>query len=197
LRLGWTRFWVSASATILMGCASGAYAQATAPRRSIALRKNEWKLAGLLPGRTTVQRAKAILGKTAAVDGTSLTWNGCDGLLVEVQADRQGMIQTVRLSQVATPDFNEDCSPALQKGRSPQTGLGLRIGDGAAKVATLYGNPDSRSPSTKDGQPLELLYYAFDWAGPDVPQVMQVVCTAEKDGQAGRVVQITLAASSL
>ena len=58
-------------------------------------------------------------------------------------------------------------------------------------------NTDSRRPSTRDGQPLELLYYAFDWAGPNVPQVMQVVCTAEKDGQAGRVVQITLAASTL
>ena len=61
----------------------------------------------------------------------------------------------------------------------------------------IYGNADSRSPSTRDGQPLELLYYAFDGAGPEVPQVMQIVCTAEKDAKAGRVVQITLAASSL
>ena len=59
------------------------------------------------------------------------------------------------------------------------------------------GNPDSHGPSTRAGQPLELLYCAFDWAGPDVPQVMQVVCTPEKDGQPGQVVEITLAASSL
>jgi hypothetical protein len=71
------------------------------------------------------------------------------------------------------------------------------IGGESAQVLELYGNPDSRSPSTKGGQPLQLLYYAFDWAGPDVPQVMQVVCTPEQDGQAGRVVEITLAASSL
>lgn len=58
-------------------------------------------------------------------------------------------------------------------------------------------NEMSRSPSTKNGQPLELLYYAFDWAGPDVPQVLEVVCTAPKDGTPGRVVEITLAASSL
>ena len=61
----------------------------------------------------------------------------------------------------------------------------------------LYGEPDSRSPSTKGGQRLELLYYAFDWAGPDVPQVMEVLCTVEKDGMPARVVEITLAASSL
>jgi hypothetical protein len=61
----------------------------------------------------------------------------------------------------------------------------------------LYGQPDSQSASTNGGQQLELLYYAFDWAGPDVPQVMEVLCTAEKDGKPGRVVEITLAASSL
>ncbi len=77
------------------------------------------------------------------------------------------------------------------------TGRGLSTFDSASKVIALYGNPDSRSPSTKNGQPLELLYYAFDWAGPDVPQVMEVVCTAPKDGSSGRVVEITLAAGSL
>jgi hypothetical protein len=65
------------------------------------------------------------------------------------------------------------------------------------QVVSVYGEPASVSPSTKNGQPLELLYYAFDWAGPDVPQVMEVVCTAPKDGITGRVVEITLSANSL
>jgi len=77
------------------------------------------------------------------------------------------------------------------------TGRGAGIGESVTQMTQLYGNPDSRSPSTKDAQPLKLLYYAFDSAGPDVPQGMQVLCTAEKNGQLGRVVQITLAASSL
>jgi len=42
-----------------------------------------------------------------------------------------------------------------------------------------------------------LWYCAFGWAGPDVPQVMEVVCTLEKDGKPGRVVEIRLAAASL
>jgi len=42
-----------------------------------------------------------------------------------------------------------------------------------------------------------LLYYAFDWTGPDTPQVMEVVCTVGENGEPGRVVEITLAASSL
>ena len=65
------------------------------------------------------------------------------------------------------------------------------------KPIRFTARPDSVSPSTKNGQPLELLYYAFNWAGPDVPQVMEVVCTAPKDGTPGRVVEITLAANSL
>ena len=77
------------------------------------------------------------------------------------------------------------------------TGKGLVLGEPTTKVVQLYGAPDSRSPGTKDGQPLELWYYAFDWAGPDVPQVMEVLCTKEKDGEPGRVAEITLAAPSL
>ena len=65
------------------------------------------------------------------------------------------------------------------------------------KVAQLYGEPDSKSPSSKDGQQLELWYYAFDWAGADVPQVMEVLCTKDKDGEPGGVIEITLAAPSL
>ena len=42
-----------------------------------------------------------------------------------------------------------------------------------------------------------MLYYAFDWAGPDVPQVMEVLCTVGNEGKPGVVVEITLAASSL
>jgi hypothetical protein len=37
---------------------------------------------------------------------------------------------------------------------------------------------------------------AFDGAGPDVPRVMEVLCTPEKDGKAGRIVEITLTAQS-
>ena len=65
------------------------------------------------------------------------------------------------------------------------------------RVFELYGQPGSRGPSTKDGQQLELLYYAFDWAGPDVPQVMAVLCTPGSSAKPGRVVEITLMAPSL
>jgi hypothetical protein len=83
--------------------------------------------------------------------------------------------------------------PALTAGQ-PDTALRL---EAPARARALYGQPNSRGPSTKGGQQLELLYYAFDWAGPDVPQVMEVLCAPDRDGKPGRVVEITLAAPSL
>src|SRR6202000_1854415 len=77
------------------------------------------------------------------------------------------------------------------------SGHGLLIGSSCSRVLELYGQPGSRGPSTKDGQQLELLYYAFDWAGPDVPQVMAVLCTPGNSAKPGRVVEITLMAPSL
>ena len=77
------------------------------------------------------------------------------------------------------------------------TGHGLLIGSSCSRTFELYGQPGSRGPSTKDGQQLELLYYAFDWAGPDVPQVMAVLCTPGSSAKPGRVVEITLMAPSL
>ena len=62
-------------------------------------------------------------------------------------------------------------------------GVGAAPGDEAARVSQIYGKSDSQSPSTKGGQQLELLYYAFDWAGPDVPQVME--CYARPKKMAG------------
>jgi hypothetical protein len=45
----------------------------------------------------------------------------------------------------------------------------------------------------KGTRELELLYYAFDWAGSDVPQVMEISC----ERSTGKVLEITLAFPSL
>ena len=60
---------------------------------------------------------------------------------------------------VETPWAPANCR-SLSAGPSKTGGLG--VGDIAARVVELYEEPDSRSPSTNDGQPLELMYFAFD-----------------------------------
>jgi len=163
-----------------------------------AKRLNEWTLAGLRPGRDLRNRATQLYGAPEPAkdsQGGQISWTQCgiETLIIDVDVkDKIQVIRVLTVHNIQSRNVILECESIDWK-----TGYGLRLGDPAAKVAQLYGEPDSRSPSTKDGQPLELWYYAFDWAGPDVPQVMEVLCTKEKDGEPGRVVEITLAAPSL
>jgi len=188
----------SASVSLLSLATTGTTAQTTTTRQPVAsIRASESRLAGLAPGQTRLARAEAVLGKPRERDreSGSARWRRCGEDLV-VEADSAGLIETIRITRHLGREPSENC-PVVADGISWATGKGLRLGDPAARAVRLYGRPDSRSPSTKGGQRLELLYYAFDWAGPDVPQVMEVVCTVANDGGPGRVVEITLAASSL
>lgn len=160
-------------------------------------RANEFTLAGLRPGRDTAARAIQLYSKPPNKpenQDTQLVWGAkCQTQTLSLDLDSAKKIQVIRTTE--TPLSLGEC---VTKSPGPwRTGLGLKVGDLSAKVVQLYGEPDSKSPSTRDGQPLELMYYAFDWAGPDVPQVMEVLCTRGKEGQPGRVVEITLAAPSL
>jgi hypothetical protein len=195
LKRGWTRFWVSASLAAL-GFAGITSGPPSLRADQNTLKRNELRLASLRPGRDSVARARSLYGKpkSGAKGDTTFFWTtDLRSERLTVTTDSQGVIQEIRAERrdnVVIMDGEPQGSPW-------RTGKNLAIGDLAARVEKLYGKPDSRSPSTKGGQRLELLYYAFDWAGPDVPQVMEVVCTVGKDGQPGRVVEITLAASSL
>lgn len=186
----------SASAVLAMCFAASALALSPVAPDAAKKRSNELTLARLRPGHDASSRALRLY--KAPIDasednGQRTWWNRCLAETLVIESDASDRIQTIRLSRAAW--VQSDCSAAPP---SPwKTGKGLRLSDFTRHVIELYGAPDSRSPSTKGGQQLELLYYAFDWAGPDVPQVMEVLCTPEKDGIPGRVVEITLAAPSL
>jgi len=170
--------------------------QKPAPKPAAAHRANELTLAGLRPGRDKLGRAASLYdsidSKSSTVDSQTVWKDPCRKQVLAVDFDAQKKIQVIRAGYVP---LTADC---LASPSSPwKTGLGLKVNDPSPKVMQLYGPPDSKSPSTRGGQPLELWYYAFDWAGPDVPQVMEVLCTREQDGKPGHVVEITLAAPSL
>jgi hypothetical protein len=157
---------------------------------------NELTLAGLRPGRDTLGRAtqlyKAVDPKQSTNDSQTVWVDICARHTLTVDFDNEKKIQVIRTALSPTPAKCRAVSTMRWT-----TGHGLGVGDSTARLAELYGKPDSKSPSTRDGQPLELWYYAFDWAGPDVPQVMEVLCTREADGQPGHIIEITLAAPSL
>jgi hypothetical protein len=200
------RFWRSASALLLVclpvqAQLRSSLSRAKASRDSAAAHpSDELTLAGLRPGRDAIAKAQRLFSKSSAIgdDGTSRTWHDdCRREVLSIIADPSGTILEVRVAEGALDTKHECAFPGASRW---VTGHGLVIGNSCPRALALYGQPNSRGPSTKGGQQLELLYYAFDWAGPDVPQVMEVLCTPEKDGKdgkPGRVVEITLAAPSL
>jgi hypothetical protein len=192
------RFWVSGSALALAVCVvMGAQTPKAAPKKTAAHKANELTLAGVRPGKDSVERAVNLYrqfnkDKTSRSEET-VWFDQCRDASLTVDSDAGRRIQEIRVAPWG--GSTADCA-----GVPPgpwKTGLGLRLADSTAKILQLYGEPDSKSPSSKGGQQLELWYYAFDWAGPDVPQVMEVMCTVGQDGKPGRVVEITLAAPSL
>ena len=200
MRRAWTRLWLSASAVALLGAnAKLLVSPSFAATQSGRFRANELTLAGLRPGRSTISRALKMYKyvKRSPNDNIFSSHDVCFRQMLTI-TPQEGTIQTIRVSDDGEGHTTE-C--LYRNAKIPPnrwvTGRGLEIGDPRKRVIDLYGEPDSVSPSTKDGKPLELLYYAFDWAGPDVPQVMEVVCTREKNGKPGRVVEIMLAAPSL
>jgi hypothetical protein len=167
-------------------------------------RNDELTLAGLRPGRDELAKALHVFAGHPAIGygGASRTWrDDCRHQQLSIIADSDGTILQIQVSEI-TSDSHYKCNhPDVDSGTNSAsrwvTGHGLLVGDSCSRVLALYGQPGTRGPSTKGGQQLELFYYAFDWAGPDVPQVMTVLCTPEKEQKPGRVVEITLAAPSL
>ena len=197
MRRASTRYWVSVSWGLVAACLTGVFAGSPVQAKDFP-RHNETILARISPGRTSMARAQALWSAPTTNDAQnhSAIWLKCDGDELNVDFDEDGIIQSVWLSKLKAKPAR-GCVKAVAEMPQFSTGLGLRLGDAAARVLLLYGSPDSRSPSTKDQQRLELLYYAFDWAGPEVPQMMEVLCTVEKDGKPGQVIEITLSAASL
>ena len=200
------RFWGSAS-WLLLAMAGTTFAQtpgatSTAPKPAVQRRCHELTLAGLRPGRDAVSKAIRLFGKpdTRSADQQTLGWGfegGGETYFLSLDVDKAEVVQFIRVSSGDGPRGIDLAKHSAFTNHTWVSGRGLYAGAGCGRVVQLYGEPDSRSPSTKGGRQLELLYYAFDWAGADVPQVMEVACTVKEGQTPGRVVEITLAAPSL
>jgi hypothetical protein len=220
LRPGWTPFWRAGSALLLLcipprvvGQQQPDYPRSIKANANVAppQRNDELTLARLRPGQDDVAKAQRLFRKPSVTkfDGTNHIWqDACRHQTLSIIADaNSGMIQEVRVSEnnskfdalagAATAPSSQGCAAQVESKYRWTTGHGLLVGSACSRVVAIYGQPGNRGPSTKDGQQLELLYYAFDWAGPEVPQVMAVLCTPERNAKPGRVVEITLMAPSL
>jgi hypothetical protein len=197
LKPGSMRSWRYASAAVLLALtAAVALARSQAPTVTPA-RVNEIFLAGLRPGHDTLSEAKRRYGQKFVADlsdGTKQWRDACTGHAIMLEVGANDVIQSVTISAIASEAG--ECAGRrgdLLHEDQWQTGHGLRLGDSQDRVTQIYGDPGSSGPSVKGKHELELLYYAFDWAGSGVPQVMEVSCARDS----GRVMEITLAYPSL
>jgi hypothetical protein len=200
LKRAWTKFWLCANpALAALGCSvPGALFAAGNAAQDGGRRANETLLAGLRPGRDTFAIAeKRFKAKnlTEARDSGSKEWrDDCSGRAIRLELDAKSVIQSVTITTL-DPQIGK-CSERRAEFLNPKnwvTGLGLRIGDSQDRVTDFYGEPNSSGPASKNGRDLAMMFYQFDWAGSQVPQVMEVLCARDT----GRVVEITLAYPNL
>lgn len=200
MKRGSTIFWLSLSLALpVMNCS--ALAARETPQnaaRASGHQGNETTLAGLRPGRDRLVVAeKRFKTKNLTEDKDSgvKEWrDDCSGRAIRLELDNKSVIQSVTITTLEPQEGT--CGDKLVEFLDPKywvTGLGLRIGDSQDHIVALYGDPNSSGPATKNGKDLDLMYYQFDWAGSDVPQVMEILCARDT----GRVVEITLAYPSL
>ncbi len=187
-------FLLASAAAALLTAAVSASAQEDPATR--IPRANELTLLGLRPGKDTLAYAEHRLRSKPDAqtnDGTTAWSDSCTGRAIKLEVDKKGVIQSVTISAIASDTGACKGNRKLVDDKDWQTGHGLRLGDSQDRVFELYGDANSAGPSVKGDRELELLYYAFDWAGSDVPQVMEILCARES----GRVMEITLAYPSL
>jgi hypothetical protein len=195
------KFWLCASLVVAVasaGVATDARNSPPSAGQSAVRHINETLLAGLRPGRDSFTVAeKRFKGKSISVESNSgaREWrDDCSGRSIRLEVDAKSVIQSVTITTLGTQEGKcSDRRPDFLDPRNWLTGLGLRMGDSQDRVSGLYGEPNSGGPASKNGQELELMHYQFDWAGSDVPQVMEILCARDT----GRVVEITLAFPSL
>jgi hypothetical protein len=197
LRRGLKRFWLLVSVVAVVALATQAGLRAGGPKRV-----NELTLAGLRPGKDSLEKASKKFGEESKIkasdDSNSHSWQvNCllDDLVVE--AGPNGIIRNVTVSVSHAADhIIIDCSDrGSSRAFSSRFGSGrnLLLRDRFGRIEEIYGKAESRSPSLKGSDKLELYLYKFDWAGTDVPQVMEVSC----DTSSQTVAEITLAAATL
>jgi hypothetical protein len=156
--------------------------------------RNETLLAGLRPGRDTFAAAeKRFKGRNLSEeqDSGSKEWRDqCSGRSIHLELDAKSVIQRITITTLGSKEGKcTDRRPDFLDPRNWLTGLGLGMGDSQDRVFGIYGEPNSNGPASKNGLELALFSYQFDWAGADVPQIMEVLCARDT----GRVVEITLA----
>jgi hypothetical protein len=192
------RLWLLASVALGALLAQAAAQAILQKKNDSPPRHNEVSLAQLRPGKDSLADAVMRYGpkhRPGVADSDDVVaWvDPQRKIVLRIELNDEARIDSVTLASIDPLLKETSGTVASLPARGLTTGRGLALGASKARVLELYGPPGNTGPSTMEGHELEFMFYAFDWAGPDVPQVMEVTC----ERVSGRVVKITLAFPSL
>jgi hypothetical protein len=193
LRRASKRFWLLVSVVAALAIHGGSLAGG--PKRV-----NELTLAGLRPGGDTIAKAQRQyeqpLRREALGDPNLFPVDDdCNNRMLAVNEAASGTVDSIAVGPTIGALVIE-CRPEAYFPRAKdrwRTRYGWGVGSSCDSIEQMYGKAESRSSSVQGSDKLELHLYKFDWAGTDVPQVMEVSCDASSHTAA----EFTLAAATL
>jgi len=157
-----------------------------------AKRVIEYKVAGLRPGRDTIENAysrfhKDRVIKELSLPGSAVWMDPCTREKLTVAFDTKGTIREIRIELFSSA---ADCSPVPRsvRARIGGTGRGLVFLDSCNRIQEIYGEPQSQGRSV--GGDNEFVY-RFDRAVPGNSLALELTC----DSVSNEVESIKLTAS--
>lgn len=151
---------------------------------------NELTLAGLRPGRSTLQDAIRHYGPhwfhpTPQETDLYLWSDPAHHLLLSAEVNQQGQIRVVSVTRTERTAPVRSVLPL----RAATTGRGVRLGTTEQHLRAVYGKPFFEGPSSLNGHDVHLIVYNFSWAGTDKPQILE-----SSFDRSGHLVKMSLSA---
>jgi hypothetical protein len=143
-------------------------------------------LAGLRPGRDTIEKAYRRFGKDRVDQGqstdSSISWRDvCNHQGLTVAIDSNGVIQEVIVGpEVGVTTADCDAKSYSREVRAKfGSGHGLLLRDHCDRIQKVYGTAQSKSSSDSRNERFESYLYRFDWEGKRAPLTLEVACNSE------------------
>lgn len=151
---------------------------------------DERTLAGLRPGRSTLNEAVRLYGVNwfhpTAQETDLYQWSDPGRhLLLSLEVNGRGTIRVVSVTRTTLAAATSSALPASAEA----TGRGMRLGDSEQTLLHIYGKPFFEGPSSLDGRDVRLIVFNFSWAGASKPQILESSFDASH-----RLIKMTLSA---
>lgn len=196
MKRDWKRSWLLVSVLVI-----SALALPIVLDGNVSKQIKEDTLAGLRPGKDTIERAYRRFGKErvrtsmSGDPGSVEVRESCNHEELTLTLNSSSVIEKATVgSEIGVA--NVDCtSQSYTRRVRAQFGSGhnLLFRDQCDRIQGIYGSPESKSSFAKGSERLESYVYHFDSTGKSVPLTLEVTCNTAEN----QVDRITLAVSGI